>query len=234
MAPSARTGQTSTPASALKVNGSALKTGFWRFFHVCTACQTLSSADNPPRPRPGYTGRHCDSNIDECYSDPCHYGTCVDGLASFSCHCRAGYTGRLCETNINECLSQPCRNGGTCQDRENAYVCVCPKGTTGTRSNPIRSESGRIRFHPSDWNALLPKEPTAKSTLTTARATPATSARASTRSTATSAPASPATQVSAACSDWKTREVWRTFLLDLAGRNRCGLLTSSTLLRDKS
>ncbi|KTF83163.1 hypothetical protein cypCar_00050119, partial [Cyprinus carpio] len=37
----------------------------------------------------------------------------------------------LCETNINECLSQPCRNGGTCQDRENAYTCTCPKGTTG-------------------------------------------------------------------------------------------------------
>lgn len=87
---------------------------------------------------PGYTGRHCDSDIDECYLDPCHYGTCVDGLASFSCHCHAGYTGRLCEININECLSQPCKNGGTCQDRENAYICVCPKGTTGTGSNLIR------------------------------------------------------------------------------------------------
>uniref|UniRef100_A0A8C6ULA4 Neurogenic locus notch homolog protein 1 n=1 Tax=Neogobius melanostomus TaxID=47308 RepID=A0A8C6ULA4_9GOBI len=79
----------------------------------------------------GYTGRHCETDINECYSDPCHYGTCVDGLASFSCHCKPGYTGRLCETNINECLSQPCRNGGTCQDRENFYICNCPKGTTG-------------------------------------------------------------------------------------------------------
>lgn len=80
---------------------------------------------------PGYTGQHCETDIDECYSDPCHYGTCKDGLASFTCYCRPGYTGRLCETNINECLSQPCKNGGTCQDRENTYICSCPKGTAG-------------------------------------------------------------------------------------------------------
>lgn len=81
----------------------------------------------------GYSGRHCETDINECYSDPCHYGTCIDGLASFSCQCKPGYTGRLCETNINECLSQPCRNGGTCQDRENAYICSCPKGTAGNK-----------------------------------------------------------------------------------------------------
>uniref|UniRef100_A0AAX7UEL3 Neurogenic locus notch homolog protein 1 n=1 Tax=Astatotilapia calliptera TaxID=8154 RepID=A0AAX7UEL3_ASTCA len=80
---------------------------------------------------PGYTGKHCETDINECYSDPCHYGSCIDGLASFSCQCKPGFTGRLCETNINECLSQPCRYGGTCQDRENSYICVCPKGTTG-------------------------------------------------------------------------------------------------------
>uniref|UniRef100_A0A8C7XU15 Neurogenic locus notch homolog protein 1 n=1 Tax=Oryzias sinensis TaxID=183150 RepID=A0A8C7XU15_9TELE len=82
----------------------------------------------------GYTGQHCEIDINECYSDPCHYGTCKDGLASFTCYCRPGYTGRLCETNINECLSQPCKNGGTCQDRENSYICSCPKGTAGETS----------------------------------------------------------------------------------------------------
>lgn len=79
----------------------------------------------------GYTGQHCETDVDECLSNPCHYGTCKDGLASFTCMCRAGFTGRLCEININECLSQPCQNGGTCQDRENAYLCICPKGTAG-------------------------------------------------------------------------------------------------------
>uniref|UniRef100_A0AAR2JRL6 Neurogenic locus notch homolog protein 1 n=1 Tax=Pygocentrus nattereri TaxID=42514 RepID=A0AAR2JRL6_PYGNA len=79
----------------------------------------------------GFTGSLCEIDINECASNPCHYGVCKDGLASFTCVCRPGYSGRLCEININECLSQPCRNGGTCQDRENSYTCTCPKGITG-------------------------------------------------------------------------------------------------------
>uniref|UniRef100_A0A6Q2YX71 Neurogenic locus notch homolog protein 1 n=1 Tax=Esox lucius TaxID=8010 RepID=A0A6Q2YX71_ESOLU len=80
----------------------------------------------------GYAGQHCETDINECSSNPCHYGTCKDGIASFTCYCRPGYTGPRCEFNINECLSQPCRNGGACQDRENSYICTCPKGTAGT------------------------------------------------------------------------------------------------------
>uniref|UniRef100_A0A4W4H7B4 Neurogenic locus notch homolog protein 1 n=1 Tax=Electrophorus electricus TaxID=8005 RepID=A0A4W4H7B4_ELEEL len=80
---------------------------------------------------PCYTGQHCETDVDECLSNPCHYGSCKDGLAAFTCQCHAGYTGRLCEANVNECLSQPCQNGGTCQDRENNYLCICPRGTSG-------------------------------------------------------------------------------------------------------
>lgn len=80
---------------------------------------------------PGFTGTHCEVDIDECNPDPCHYGTCRDGIAAFTCLCQPGYTGHRCDVNINECLSQPCKNGGTCQDRNNAYNCLCLKGTTG-------------------------------------------------------------------------------------------------------
>lgn len=92
-----------------------------------------SSRARPSR-GPGYTGMHCEVDIDECDPDPCHYGSCKDGVATFTCLCRPGYTGHHCETNINECSSQPCRHGGTCQDRDNAYLCFCLKGTTGGRS----------------------------------------------------------------------------------------------------
>lgn len=70
-------------------------------------------------------------DVNECDPDPCHYGSCKDGVATFTCVCQPGYTGHHCETNINECHSQPCRHGGTCQDRDNAYQCLCLKGTTG-------------------------------------------------------------------------------------------------------
>lgn len=84
----------------------------------------------------GFSGAHCEIDIDECDPDPCHYGTCKDGIASFTCLCQPGYTGHRCDININECQSQPCKNGGTCQDRNNAYNCLCLKGTTGEQRDP--------------------------------------------------------------------------------------------------
>lgn len=118
---------TSTRVTVLKVCQTKLSSNVI-FIPFVLQLLTLSSCWS------GYTGQHCEIDINECYSDPCHYGTCKDGLASFTCYCRPGYTGRLCETNINECLSQPCKNGGTCQDRENSYICSCPKGTAGEAS----------------------------------------------------------------------------------------------------
>lgn len=138
---------------------------------------------------------HCETDINECYSDPCHYGTCIDGLASFSCQCKPGYTGRLCETNINECLSQPCRNGGICQDRENTYICSCPKGTTGTKKKKKVSPTSCLVCGHFDERNVISQESTVKSTLMTAKAIRATMEPALTRSTGTSARVSPATQV---------------------------------------
>lgn len=111
-----------------------------RVLHLHPASSILT-----PHPHPvslplvaGFSGAHCEIDIDECNPDPCHYGTCKDSIAAFTCLCQPGYTGHRCDININECQSQPCKNGGTCQDRNNAYNCLCLKGTTGEREGPPR------------------------------------------------------------------------------------------------
>ncbi|KAI8493268.1 hypothetical protein Bbelb_292720 [Branchiostoma belcheri] len=72
-----------------------------------------------------------DQDIDECLSSPCAHGTCIDGVASYTCSCENGWTGNNCNQDIDECASNPCQLGGTCLDHVNGYSCVCPKETTG-------------------------------------------------------------------------------------------------------
>eukprot|EP00800_Vazella_pourtalesii_P016325 TRINITY_DN466_c0_g2_i1.p1 TRINITY_DN466_c0_g2~~TRINITY_DN466_c0_g2_i1.p1 ORF type:complete len:283 (-),score=29.81 TRINITY_DN466_c0_g2_i1:34-882(-) len=83
---------------------------------------------------PGYIGRQCEVNIDECTTldeDPCMFnGVCIDGSDSFSCECYIGYTGERCEINFDDCTAEIC-NAGVCVDLVDDYTCVCPNGTAG-------------------------------------------------------------------------------------------------------
>ena len=80
----------------------------------------------------GYTGSLCDTNIDECASQPCNNnGTCIDGVDNFVCNCQPGFNGSKCEVNIDECESKPCQNSMQCVDGVNKYTCDCQGRYTG-------------------------------------------------------------------------------------------------------
>ena len=43
----------------------------------------------------------CVQDIDECQSDPCVHGECIDQINGYVCKCKDGWTGTNCETGMN-------------------------------------------------------------------------------------------------------------------------------------
>lgn len=57
---------------------------------------------------PGWTGRNCDLNVNECLSNPCvNGGTCRDMTNGYICSCKAGFTGDYLSMpgHLFECIS---------------------------------------------------------------------------------------------------------------------------------
>nr|XP_055175399.1 protein crumbs homolog 1 isoform X2 [Nyctereutes procyonoides] len=79
----------------------------------------------------GWSGTHCELNIDECFSNPCIHGNCSDRVAAYHCRCEPGYTGVNCETDIDNCQNHQCANGATCISDPSGYSCHCSGNFTG-------------------------------------------------------------------------------------------------------
>lgn len=53
---------------------------------------------------PGFTGKNCEENIDDCPGNQCQNGgTCIDAVNSYRCKCPPNYTGEWCEVDVDEC-----------------------------------------------------------------------------------------------------------------------------------
>jgi hypothetical protein len=61
----------------------------------------------------------------------CNFGSCIDGVNTFTCECNVGYTGAVCDVNIDECATTPCSNGAQCNDGIASFTCTCLPGFSG-------------------------------------------------------------------------------------------------------
>ncbi|KAK5891305.1 hypothetical protein CgunFtcFv8_018576 [Champsocephalus gunnari] len=80
----------------------------------------------------GTQGDLCEQHEDDCLSDPCAAGTCINTETGYRCECPAGVAGGTCLEDIDECEETPCFSEVPCFNRFGSYSCgPCPKGMLG-------------------------------------------------------------------------------------------------------
>ncbi|KAK5875075.1 hypothetical protein CesoFtcFv8_027604 [Champsocephalus esox] len=110
----------------------------------------------------GTQGDLCEQHEDDCLSDPCAAGTCINTETGYRCECPAGVAGGTCLEDIDECEETPCFSEVPCFNRFGSYSCgPCPKGMLGngticTVSNSPTS-APRMTVHRAPDVPLQPK-----------------------------------------------------------------------------
>ena len=75
-------------------------------------CRTLPQGRYTCQCTEGWTGTHCEENIDDCLEQPCLLGgNCTDLVHDFNCECPRGFTGKRCEEKMDLCADDPCVRG---------------------------------------------------------------------------------------------------------------------------
>ncbi len=85
---------------------------------------------------PGWTGPHCQEDVDECLSAPCaNGGMCMDATdgGGFACSCPFGFAGDTCDIELERCDSNPCQNDALCFVVDDSYQCYCVPDYHGER-----------------------------------------------------------------------------------------------------
>ncbi|KAI4883877.1 hypothetical protein NFI96_025812, partial [Prochilodus magdalenae] len=122
-------------------------------FKACSCLSTCSCQCDH-----GYTGVHCELNIDHCLGHRCsEHGVCLDQRHNYTCRCTPGYEGALCEIESDECRSSPCANGATCVDSVANYWCLCASGFEGGGQDSVQASPvppHQTRSSMSLWSSL--------------------------------------------------------------------------------
>ncbi|CAH8436916.1 unnamed protein product [Schistosoma mattheei] len=121
-----------------------------------------------------YNGIRCEQEINPCYptspclgeKSVCHLLTSknrtVSGpsysihkseyIVDFLCECDLNYFGRYCDKKRNSCKFHNCKNGATCLQNNDHFVCLCPLGFTGPICN---TPTNRTKYISSNINTLI-------------------------------------------------------------------------------